>query len=181
MVCVLWYAVSQKNWLLLGALNANWGTARSIHSTGIEYTHSHFVIDICLYLSISICMYLCIGSLGLNAFGLPGNWFWRLGSITYRFYCLEASPKCSSLERFPMLSKNKNVCMYVSPFSILGIICLSEHFCWRVFWVFPTRPLWFLVVLRYHETCRSSIISTEIDGILFPLSGSKTLQESFGA
>ncbi|GMY22330.1 chaperone protein dnaJ GFA2, mitochondrial-like [Fagus crenata] len=25
--------VSQKNWLLLGALNANWGTARSIHST----------------------------------------------------------------------------------------------------------------------------------------------------
>uniref|UniRef100_A0A2N9FNV4 CR-type domain-containing protein n=1 Tax=Fagus sylvatica TaxID=28930 RepID=A0A2N9FNV4_FAGSY len=35
--------VSQKNWLLLGALNANWGTARSIHSTG------------------------------LNALGLPGN------------------------------------------------------------------------------------------------------------
>ena len=128
MACVLWYAVSQKNWLLLGALNANWGTARSIHSTGIEYTHSHFVIDICFYLSISICMYLCIGSLGLNAFGLPGNWFWRLGSITYRFYCLEASPKCSSLERFPMLSKNKNVCMYVSPFSILGIICSSKLF-----------------------------------------------------
>lgn len=29
-------AVFQKNWSLLGALNAKLGTARSIHSTGIE-------------------------------------------------------------------------------------------------------------------------------------------------
>ena len=33
----MWYAVSQKNWLLLGALNANFGSARLIHGAGIEY------------------------------------------------------------------------------------------------------------------------------------------------
>ena len=155
MVCVLWYAVSQKNCLLLGALNANWGTARSIHSTGIEYTHSHFVIDICFYLSISICMYLCMCQLGLNALGLPSNWFWWVGSVTCRFYCLEASPKCSSLERFPTLSKKK--CMYVC----FPLFHFGDNLFIRTFLLNSYPPLlWFLVVLRYHETCRSSIIST---------------------
>ena len=33
--------------------------------------------------------------------GLPGNWFWQVGSVVRRFYYwLEASPKGSSLERF---------------------------------------------------------------------------------
>ena len=45
MVCVLWYAVSQKNWLLLGALNANCGSARLIHGTGINTNspHLHYI------------------------------------------------------------------------------------------------------------------------------------------
>ena len=34
-----------------------------------------------------------------------GNGFWQVGSIACRFYRLEASPKGSSLERFPTLSK----------------------------------------------------------------------------
>jgi hypothetical protein len=37
---------------------------------------------------------------GVNAFGLPNNWFWRVGLVTQRFYCLEASPNDFSLERF---------------------------------------------------------------------------------
>ena len=40
--------------------------------------------------------------LHISILGLP-NWFWRVGSIVRRFfYWLEASPKSSSLERFPM-------------------------------------------------------------------------------
>jgi hypothetical protein len=34
-LCDLKFAVNQKNWLLLGALNANFGAARSIHGSGI--------------------------------------------------------------------------------------------------------------------------------------------------
>ena len=37
-----------------------------------------------------------------------GNGFWQVGSIACRFYRLEASPKGSSLERFPTLSKKKS-------------------------------------------------------------------------
>ena len=39
----------------------------------------------------------------VNATGLPNNWFWR------RFYCLEASPKGSSLIRFLTLKKKKKL------------------------------------------------------------------------
>ena len=42
---------------------------------------------------------------GVNALGLPGNWFWQAGLVVRRFYYLEVSPKGSSLERFPTLSK----------------------------------------------------------------------------
>ena len=52
MDCVLWYAVSQKNWLLLGALNGNCGSARLIHVTGIEYKLTTLSL-ICV--SIYIC------------------------------------------------------------------------------------------------------------------------------
>jgi hypothetical protein len=38
----------------------------------------------------------------VNALGIPDNWFWRVGLVTRRFYCLEASLKGSSLEGFPM-------------------------------------------------------------------------------
>jgi hypothetical protein len=44
---------------------------------------------------------------GVNAPGLSCNSFWRVGSVDYRFYCLEASSKGSSLERFPTLLKKK--------------------------------------------------------------------------
>ena len=48
--------------------------------------------------------YKLLSSSGLNALGSPDNWFWRVGLVAHRFYCLEASPKGSSLERFPTLS-----------------------------------------------------------------------------
>jgi hypothetical protein len=34
----------------------------------------------------------------VNAPELGDNWFWLVGSVAHRFYCLEASPKGSSLE-----------------------------------------------------------------------------------
>lgn len=34
-----------------------------------------------------------------------GNWFWRVGLTSCRFYWPEVSPKDSSLKRFPMLKK----------------------------------------------------------------------------
>uniref|UniRef100_A0A2N9GK67 Major facilitator superfamily (MFS) profile domain-containing protein n=1 Tax=Fagus sylvatica TaxID=28930 RepID=A0A2N9GK67_FAGSY len=40
-----------------------------------------------------------IGPSGLNAPGLPGNWFWQVGSVARRFYYLEASPNGSFVER----------------------------------------------------------------------------------
>uniref|UniRef100_A0A2N9HG41 Pescadillo homolog n=1 Tax=Fagus sylvatica TaxID=28930 RepID=A0A2N9HG41_FAGSY len=42
---------------------------------------------------------LLLSPSGVNAPGLPGNWFWRVGSVARRFSCLEASPKGSSLKR----------------------------------------------------------------------------------
>jgi hypothetical protein len=45
----------------------------------------------------------------VDAHGLPGNWFWRVGSIARWFYCLKASPKGSSVERFPMLYKKNEL------------------------------------------------------------------------
>ena len=39
---------------------------------------------------------------GMIAPRLPSNWFWWVGSVVHRFYCLEASPKGSYLERFLM-------------------------------------------------------------------------------
>ena len=50
----MWYAVSQKNWLLLGALNANCGSARLIHGTGIEYKHTTLTL-------ICVSIYICDG------------------------------------------------------------------------------------------------------------------------
>ncbi len=46
------------------------------------------------------CLYKLLRPSGVNAPGLLGNWFWRVGLVACRFYCLEASPKGSSLERF---------------------------------------------------------------------------------
>ena len=51
---------------------------------------------------------------GVNAPGLLDNWFWRVGLVARRFYCLEASPKDSSLKRFPTLSKKKAIKGYSS-------------------------------------------------------------------
>ena len=51
--------------------------------------------------------YKLLSPSGVNAPGLPGNWFWQAGLVARRFYCLEVSPKGSSLERFPTLSKKK--------------------------------------------------------------------------
>ena len=45
----------------------------------------------------------CLAHQGVNAPGLPGNWFLRVGLVARKFYCLEANPKGSSLERFPTL------------------------------------------------------------------------------
>jgi hypothetical protein len=44
--------------------------------------------------------YKLLSLLGMNALGLPGNWFWRVGLVVRSFYYLEASPKGSSLKRF---------------------------------------------------------------------------------
>ena len=59
MVCVLWYAVSQKNWLLLGALNANCGSARLIHGTGIEYELTTLTLYMCVYIYEMGSSYIC--------------------------------------------------------------------------------------------------------------------------
>ena len=53
-----------------------------------------------LLLGMSINCLVCQGH-------LPGNQFWRVGSIVHRFYYLKASPKGSSLERFLTLSKKE--------------------------------------------------------------------------
>ena len=45
----------------------------------------------------------------VNALGLSNNWFWRVRSVACRFYRLKASPKGSSLERFPMLWGTKSI------------------------------------------------------------------------
>ncbi len=45
--------------------------------------------------------------LGVNAPRLPDNCIWRVGLVARRFYCLEASPKGCSLERFPTLPPKK--------------------------------------------------------------------------
>ncbi len=37
----------------------------------------------------------------VNTPRLSDNWFWWVRSIANRFYCLEAHPEGSSLERFP--------------------------------------------------------------------------------
>ena len=47
----------------------------------------------------------CLSLSRVNAPRLPSNWFWQMGSVTYRFYCLEASPNDSYLEN--PLSKKK--------------------------------------------------------------------------
>jgi hypothetical protein len=56
---------------------------------------------------------------GVNALGLPDNWFWRVGSIARRFYCLEVSPKGSSLERFPTLSKYIYIYIYIYIYTLV--------------------------------------------------------------
>ncbi len=58
--------------------------------------------------------YKLLNPLGVNAPGLLDNWFWRVGLVARRFYYLEASPKGSSLERFPTLSKKKAIKGYSS-------------------------------------------------------------------
>ena len=52
---------------------------------------------------------------GANAPGLPDTWFWRVWSVARRFYCLETSPKGSSLGRFPTLSKKKKTILDREP------------------------------------------------------------------
>lgn len=42
----------------------------------------------------------------MNASGLLGDWFWWVGIVVRRFNSLEASPKGSSVERFPMFIGN---------------------------------------------------------------------------
>jgi hypothetical protein len=34
---------------------------------------------------------LVFSPFGVNASGLSGNWFWQVGSVVRRFYCLEVS------------------------------------------------------------------------------------------
>ncbi len=46
--------------------------------------------------------YKLLSSSGVNAPGLPGKWFWRMGLVARMFNCLEGSQKDSSLERLPM-------------------------------------------------------------------------------
>jgi hypothetical protein len=69
-----------------------------------------------------------------NALGLPDNWFWQVGSIARRFYCLEASPKGSSLERFPSLYikkyLKKNWWIYIEGSKMLGRDTID-------FWLLP--------------------------------------------
>uniref|UniRef100_A0A2N9J6Q7 Bifunctional dihydrofolate reductase-thymidylate synthase n=1 Tax=Fagus sylvatica TaxID=28930 RepID=A0A2N9J6Q7_FAGSY len=59
----------------------------------------HFLLLRYVYLSAPEHEYKLLSLSGVNAPGLPSNWFWRVGSVARRFYCLEASPKGSSLER----------------------------------------------------------------------------------
>ena len=41
----------------------------------------------------------------IDKLDLRDNWLWWVGLVACRFYWLELSPKGSSLERFPKLSK----------------------------------------------------------------------------
>ena len=48
----------------------------------------------------------------MNALGLLGNWFWQVGLVACRFYCLKASPKGSSLEMLHTFSKKKKFALH---------------------------------------------------------------------
>ena len=72
-------------------------------------------LDVCRNLHILVLVtgheelgFKLLSPLGVNAPRLLWTWFWRMGLVASRFYCLEASPKGSSLEGFPILLKNKN-------------------------------------------------------------------------
>jgi hypothetical protein len=54
-----------------------------------------------------IAMGMSINYLARQCLGLPGNWFWWVGSVARRFYCLKASLNDSFLERFPTFSKKE--------------------------------------------------------------------------
>jgi hypothetical protein len=60
-------------------------------------THTHTYISFILLACASEHEYKLLSPSRVNVFGLSGNWFWRVGSVAYRFYCLEANPKDSLL------------------------------------------------------------------------------------
>uniref|UniRef100_A0A2N9FZ37 poly(A)-specific ribonuclease n=1 Tax=Fagus sylvatica TaxID=28930 RepID=A0A2N9FZ37_FAGSY len=62
---------------------------------------------------------------GVNAPGLPGNWFWWAGLVARGFYCLEASPKGSSLERYRIQSDKKVAVCSVHPSEQATLQCLG--------------------------------------------------------
>ena len=54
---------------------------------------AYWIVEQVIYIVESFMIetsFLCSPS-GVNAPGLPGNWFWRVGSVAYRFYGLEPS------------------------------------------------------------------------------------------
>ncbi len=53
----------------------------------------NWFVLICIHLALLLCI----------------HWFWWVGSVALGFYCLKTSPKGSTLERFPMLSKKKKL------------------------------------------------------------------------
>ena len=55
------------------------------------------------HITTSYIFFILFSLSRMNVPGLPNNWFWRVGLVAHRFYCLEASLNGSSLERFPTL------------------------------------------------------------------------------
>ena len=64
--------------------------------------------------------------LGVNAHGLPNNWFWRVGSVARKFYCLEANRNDSFLERSPTYQEKKKILIGSTQFFYLFLI--NNHF-----------------------------------------------------
>ncbi len=72
----------------------------------------------------------------MNAPVLPGNWFWRVGLVGSKFYCLEVSLKDASFERFPTLSKKIYISIIVLHVVYFVIVATVLYFIWlKIKWV----------------------------------------------